>query len=296
MMRVTTLMTSEQRTADILQAEQRLASAQDQVSSGKKLQRPSDAPGQIAALLQTRSDIANLTRQRDGADAALTDMQTGEAALNDMSTALTQIRTLTLQANNATVSADQRGVIADQIDQAKTRLLTLANTQLNGRYLFGGTKTNSAPFTNGPPVAYNGNATPLDLSLSSDAPFAVSVTGDAVMNRRGGTDLFQNLTNLETAVRSGDSTGIASGLTALDGDLSNVIRLNGDMGARVQYVQLARQQADDGVTAAQGRQSSLQDVDMAQAITEESTASFADQATLAMAGKIGQPSLLDYLR
>jgi flagellin-like hook-associated protein FlgL len=68
------------------------------------------------------------------------------------------------------------------------------------------------------------------------------------------------------------------------------------MGARVQYVQLARQQADDGVTAAQERRSSLQDVDIAQAILEENTAAVGNQAALAMASKIGQPSLLDYLR
>jgi flagellar hook-associated protein 3 FlgL len=223
-------------------------------------------------------------------------MQTGESALNDMSTTLRQIRTLTLQANNATVSADQRGVIADQIESAKTRLLALANTQVAGRYLFGGTKTASAPFAAGPPVTYGGNATPLDLNLTSDAPFAVSVTGDAVMNRRGSTDLFKNLNQLETAVRSGDSAGITSGLSTLDNDVSNVARLNGDMGARVQYVQLARQQADDSLTAAQERRSSLQDVDISQAILEENTAAVGNQATLAMASKIGQPSLLDYLR
>jgi flagellar hook-associated protein 3 FlgL len=295
-MRVTSLMTTQQRTAEILQTEERLANAQAQVSSGQKVQRPSDAPDQIAALLQARSDMASMTRQRDGADAALTDMQTSESTLNDMSTTLRQIRTLTLQANNATVSADQRGVIADQIESAKTRLLTLANTQVNGRYLFGGTKTDSAPFTAGPPVAYNGNGTPLDLNLTSDTPFAVSVTGNAVMNQRGSTDLFQNLNQLETAVRSGDTAGMTSGLSALDGDLSNVVRLNGDMGARIQYVQLARQQADDGVTAAQARRSSLQDVDIAQAILEENTAAVGNQAALAMAGKIGQSSLLDYLR
>jgi flagellar hook-associated protein 3 FlgL len=148
----------------------------------------------------------------------------------------------------------------------------------------------------GPPVTYNGNTSPMQLSLSADAPFAVSVTGDTVLNRRSGTDLFQNLTDLESAVRSGDTHGMSTGLSALDDDLNNVLRLNGDLGARVKYVTLMRQQTDDSITAAQGRQSNLQDVDMAQAILEEKTAEVGHQATLAMAGRMEGASLLDYLR
>jgi flagellar hook-associated protein 3 FlgL len=89
---------------------------------------------------------------------------------------------------------------------------------------------------------------------------------------------------------------MSTGLSALDDDLNNVLRLNGDLGARVKYVTLMRQQTDDSITAAQGRQSNLQDVDMAQAILEEKTAEVGHQATLAMAGRMEGASLLDYLR
>src|SRR5947209_16932752 len=291
-MRVTSYVTQERRTADVLASEARLEQARDQVSTGLKLERPSDAPDQIAELLRVRSEITDLTRRRDGADAALPSMQAGEAALNDMSAALREVRTLALQANNGTLTADDRAAIADQIERVRSRLLGLANTQLGGRYLFGGTKTDAPPFAAGPPVTYAGNSSPLEMSLSSDTPFAVSITGDALLNRHGGTDMFQNLANLETAVRSGSASGISTGLTALDGDLSNVLRQNGDMGSRVQYVQMMRQQADDGLLTAQGRQSSLQDVDLSQAILEENTAQVAHQASLAMAGRINQSSLL----
>src|SRR5258707_4293818 len=99
-MRVTSLVTREQRTAEILQVEEKLSRAQDQVSSGLRVQRPSDAPDQIADLLRTRSEVASLTRRRDGADAALSSMQASESALSSMSDALREARNLTLQANN----------------------------------------------------------------------------------------------------------------------------------------------------------------------------------------------------
>jgi flagellar hook-associated protein 3 FlgL len=213
-----------------------------------------------------------------------------------MTDTLREVRNLTLQANNSTTSSDQRQVLADQIDRLKDRLLTLANSQNDGRYLFAGTETTTQPFTAGPPVNYTGNNTPQEVSLTVGAPFATSVTGTALLNTRGGTDLFQNLTTLSAAIRTGDNAAIGAGLNGLDVDLDNVIRQNGDMGARLQYVDLMRQQADDNLATSKGRLSQLQDVDLAEAIIEEKSAENAQQAALAMAGRIDQPSLLDYLR
>jgi flagellar hook-associated protein 3 FlgL len=295
-MRVTTLQVRDQRIADIMRDEQRLEETQSQVSTGKRIQRPSDAPDDIGTLLQTRSDVAALTRQRAGADAALPTMQASDAALGNIGTALRQVRTLALQANNSTISPDQRETIAGQIEQVRSQILSLANTEVDGRSIFAGTNSDAAPFTAGPPVSYTGNNTPLQLSLAAGSQFSISVTGQALLNSRGGTDLFQNLSALESAVRSGDAKGTATGLSALDDDLNNVTRQQADIGAREQYVQMLRQQSDANLTATQSRQSQLENVDVAAAILNEKTAENANQAALAMAGRVGQLSLLNYLQ
>jgi flagellar hook-associated protein 3 FlgL len=295
-MRVTTLQVQDQRIADVMRDEERLAETQSQVSSGKRIQRPSDAPNDIATLLQTSSDVAALTRQRAGADAALPTMQTSDAALGNMATALRQARTLALQANNTTISPDQRQVIAGQIDQVRAQILSLANTQVNGRYIFAGTNSEVAPFTAGPPVTYTGNNQSLQLSLAAGSQFSISVTGQALLNARSGTDLFQNLSTLETAVSTGDAQGTAAGLNSLDEDLNNVSRQQADIGAREQYVQMLKQQSDQNLIATQTRQSQLENVDLASAILNEKTAENADQAALAMTGRVGQISLLNYLQ
>jgi flagellar hook-associated protein 3 FlgL len=295
-MRVTTLQVRDQRIADIMRDEQRLEETQSQVSTGKRIQRPSDAPDDIGTLLQTSSDVAALTRQRAGADAALPTMQASDAALGNIGTALRQVRTLALQANNSTISPDQRETIAGQIEQVRSQILSLANTEVDGRSIFAGTNSDAAPFTAGPPISYTGNNTPLQLSLAAGSQFSISVTGQSLLNSRGGTDLFQNLSALESAVRSGDAKGTATGLSALDDDLNNVTRQQADIGAREQYVQMLRQQSDANLTATQSRQSQLENVDVAAAILNEKTAENANQAALAMAGRVGQLSLLNYLQ
>src|SRR5579862_330093 len=111
-MRVTTLQSQDQRIAEIQREEERLQTAQDQVSTGLRVQRPSDDPGAIADLLRTNSDIAGLTQQQASATAALTTMQASDAPLGDIATALGQAQTAALQANNATTSPEERAVLA----------------------------------------------------------------------------------------------------------------------------------------------------------------------------------------
>jgi flagellar hook-associated protein 3 FlgL len=295
-MRVTSHLSRERRIADILRGQERLEGARDRVSTGKRITRPSDAPSDIADLLRVRANVAELSRRQASADSALPTMKASASALQGMTDMLREVRTLTLQAVNATTNSDQQQVLAGQLDQIRDRILTLANTRTDGRYLFAGTNTDTEPFEPGPPVAYTGNADSQEVTLAAGIPFATSVSGETLLNRRGSTDLFQNLSTLAAAMRAGDTAGMQAGLQELDTDMNHVIRLTGDMGSRIQYVELMRQQLDEHLTAAKGRQSQLEDVDLAEAIIDATTAEHAQQAALAMASRIDQPSLLDFLR
>jgi flagellar hook-associated protein 3 FlgL len=152
----------------------------------------------------------------------------------------------------------------------------------------------------GPPVAYVGNANPLQVNLGPDTQFGVSVTGNVLLNARstegGETDLFQNLSNLQDAMRGGNNAGMAAGLANLDADLDNVVRVRGDMGARVQYLQLAQDRLGTDLAEARGYQSHLENADLAASAIEAASAELAHEAALAVAAKTGSPSLLDYLR
>src|SRR5688572_17952770 len=105
-MRVTSHLSRERRIADVLRGQERLEDARDRVSTGKRVQRPSDAPSEIADLLRVRANVAELTRRRASADSALPTMKASASALQGMTDMLREVRTLTLQAANATTNAD----------------------------------------------------------------------------------------------------------------------------------------------------------------------------------------------
>src|SRR3954454_1864507 len=114
-MRVADLTTQQRRIDDILRREGQLQAASDRVSSGQRIQSPSDAPDEIAQLLRARAQVATLSRRQSGIDNALPYMQATEATLRDISSALLSARQLALQANNATLNPEDRQALAEQV-------------------------------------------------------------------------------------------------------------------------------------------------------------------------------------
>jgi flagellar hook-associated protein 3 FlgL len=295
-MRLTTQATEQRRLSTLFRSQQRLETAQEQVSSGKRIHRPSDSPAEMAELLKARSGLGALARRDEGLKAALPGMKATESTLGDMASALRDVRTQTLQANNATATPEQRAALADQIGRLAIRIRDLANSSQNGQRLFSGTATGTEPFPQADPVVYTGSPNALQVEVGEDATLASSITGDQLLNSRQGTDLFKNLKMLEQSVRTGSTAQITDGLKGVDADLDNLTRLRGDMGARLQYVDLAQNRIATQHTALSEMASDIENVDFTEAVLNAKSAETAHEAALAMAGRIGSTTLLDYLR
>ena len=298
-MRITTWNTTQHRLGRMLESQSRLATLQSQVSSGKKLERPSDDPAAASELLPLQTRLAERQQRMGNIDAASPLMGATESALADISTALASARTAGQQANSsATVSPAQRTALAAQVRAAAQTVLASANSRVGDRYLFGGTITDAAPFAAGPPVTYNGNNTPVQIGLhDGGGTFGVTLTGEELRDLQGGGDLFANLSRLADDIESGNQTGVQTGLTKVQKNFDHVVQLRGDMGARMNYVALTRESLGREVLQLQERQSALTDVDLSEAIVKMQAAQNTHQAALAVAGKLSSgPQLLDYLR
>ncbi len=279
-----------------MRGEQRVEDARTKVSTGQRINKPSDAPADIAELLRVNSEIGDLNARSAAVKAAIPIATAGEEAMGDITTALRQVKTIALQAANGATSSDQDQLLADQVARITERIRVSANTQVNGSYVFAGTNSNQEPFPAGPPITYTGNNNPMQVAVTVNQPFAYTATGQQVLGSNGGTDLFKTLDDLQTAIRSGDGAGISTGLDNVDAQINNSIRVRGDLGSRIQYLQLATTTLGDAITNVQHRQSDLKDVDLAQAAIEAQTASTSQQATLLAAANLQGPTLLDYLR
>lgn len=299
-MRITTWMTQQKRLSELQLSQARVDRTQEQVSTGLRLQRASDDPTAMGEYLQLETRRSERQQLAASLKTAVPLMRATESALGDISTALQSARLAAQRAaNTATTSPADLKALAAQVSSAAQTVLSRANATLGERHLFGGTATDQPPFVasaDGATVSYNGNAAALKVDLAEGQPFELSLTGEQLRTGQGGSELFANLRELEQAILSGNGDAIQSSLGKVTHDWSRVVQLRGDMGARLNYVTMAQDRIDLELDQLQARQSELRDVDLAQAVVSEKMAENGQQATLAMAARLGSMSLLDYLR
>jgi flagellar hook-associated protein 3 FlgL len=121
---------------------------QQQLGTGRSILTPSDDPvGATRALGVGQAQAVNgqYTTSRKQANIALA---AEENALQSVTTVTQNIQTLLVEAGNGTMSDADRGSLATALEGLYNQLHGLANSDDgNGQYLFGGTRSGSAPFT-----------------------------------------------------------------------------------------------------------------------------------------------------
>jgi flagellar hook-associated protein 3 FlgL len=167
-------------------ARRRVIETQRQVSTGLRVNSPSDDPVAAARVAHLDASLARLDQYQANAIFARNQLGLEEEAVSDAIGNLQRIRELTLQANNGSASLGDRQIIAAEIRQHRDALLTLANTtDVDGRHLFGGYREDAAPFTQDASgtVVYNGDQGQRTLQISDSRFVAINDSGADVFQR-----------------------------------------------------------------------------------------------------------------
>jgi flagellar hook-associated protein 3 FlgL len=167
-------------------ARRRVLQTQEQVSTGLRVNSPSDDPVAAARVAHLDASLSRLDQYRANAGFARNQLGLEEEAVSEVIGTLQRVRELMLQANNASASSGDRGVIAAEIRQHRNALLGVANTtDVDGRYLFGGYRESTTPFTIAPGgnVVYNGDQGQRTLQISDSRFVAVNDSGADVFQR-----------------------------------------------------------------------------------------------------------------
>jgi flagellar hook-associated protein 3 FlgL len=177
--------------------------AQEQVSTGKRILRPSDDPVGASLAIDLRGEKALVERWRETASTSRPYLDAANSALDSAQDLIGQIRALTVQGLSATIGGTGRDGIANQIESLKASLVDIANTSFDGKYLFAGTASNTRPFQSGADgqVAYRGNDDLHSVILGLGVEVPINVPG---------SDLFQ-ARDPRGLVVSGLSGVVASG-------------------------------------------------------------------------------------
>jgi len=268
---------------------------QNQLSSGHRINRPSDDPVGIQNAMRLKSNISSVEQWKNNADEALSYMNTTDSTMGDMTSMLQRVRELTVQGANGTLATVDKGAIADEVEQISAQLKMLANTQIGSKYIFSGTATDKELILTDGSFSLEANGFPIKFEVGNNLSLDISVSGQALFGNAT-SGVLATLGTLSADLRSGNSAGINNALTKIDIDIDNVITLRAGLGARTNRMTALREQLDYTSGNLQQNLSSIQDADMASTITEFTNASNVYKAALSVGAKIIQPSLVDFMR
>lgn len=187
MIRLSTSWMFQQSLSSMLGAQSGLADIQNQVTSGSRINLASDDPAGAAQAVSLNHVIASTAQYSSNIDNANARLSTEANTLTSFNSLLDQVRSMTLQGINGTLSNADRSDMATQLTQIRAQLVQLANTtDANGNALFAGTATTSTPFV------VNGNGS---VSYAGNASNQMSQIGEGlrIPDSDAGANLFMNL-------------------------------------------------------------------------------------------------------
>src|SRR3984893_4340990 len=168
-MRVTQNMNQMQFIAALTDLKSNLSQTQNQIAPKLSFTTPSENPVAAGAVDQYNQALSQSKQYDINANSAQTRLGTEDNAMSQVQTALQSLRTLALQANSGTLSAQDRAGIATQATQIQATLVSLANTQDgHGEYIFGGFATQTQPFAASPTGAtYGGDSCQRQVQIAA---------------------------------------------------------------------------------------------------------------------------------
>ena len=151
--RITTQMTAQNLLANINQSLDRISTTQQELSTGKRINQPSDDPYGTSLSLQLNNELGGLNDYNNNVTDGTAWAQAGTAALSDITNAVQRIRELVVQAANGTQTQSDMSADASEVKQLIDQIKQDANTQYNGQYIFSGAATSTASSTSSRAIA-----------------------------------------------------------------------------------------------------------------------------------------------
>jgi flagellar hook-associated protein 3 FlgL len=283
----------------------RLAKTQEQLSTGRLINRPSDSPTGTNDAMRLRSQITADTQYAENAQNGLDYLSRTDSTLSAMIDSLQRARGLLVQGSSTgSTGQDAMDALATEMAEIKDALLTLANTKHMGRPLFGGTSNADVlyelqddPASTDPNEkiwVFTGDANAVTRTIGDGQDVAVNVTGAQAFGSDGNTVfdvLDQAITNMATNPDQLDDS-----LTALDQALDRMLGAQADAGSRVNRIEAKLRTLTDAELDHTTALSEIENVDIAKAVVDLQMQEVAYQAALGATARVLQPSLIDFLR
>lgn len=278
----------------------RIAVLQEQLSTGFRVNRPSDDPIDARRAINIRTLIGQ-------SEQFLSNITDASPVLNETVSQLQQAVEIIHRANELTLrgangtNAAQLDVIALEVNQLLESFVVTSNHQTNGRFIFGGTRTLAEPFTvtrvggDITAVTYNGNAERIQVAISEGALVPMNEPGSLAFQNT--VDIFQTLIDIRDNLLAGNQADLQNvRLDELDQALDQLLISEARVGAIQNRLDRVTVNTETFIVQLRTLLSEKIEADFADTIVNLTSQQNAFEAALNAAGRVFQPSLLDFVR
>ena len=307
-MKISTHLMFERASHQMTSAQTNLAKSQAQLAQGKQIINPSDAPDQASTVQRLKSILTRQDSYQTALNTVQNRLQGEDSTLSSVSDLLIRAKEIAVQANNDTLSSDNRKALGVELQGLRDQMLSLANTKdTNGNYLFAGSKVSQPPFVSvaGGSPQYVGDQTRMKVMVGENRSRPINRTGtDAIVpvNRTlpdgstQGVGFFNVMDDLIKGVNTSDRPKMQGGLGELDTLLGGLSMARANIGSGLKGIEQQTSVIEDTVLNLKTTLSSVEDLDYASAITKMNQQMLSLEAAQSSFAKISQLSLFNFIK
>ncbi|GGA43688.1 flagellar hook-associated protein FlgL [Paenibacillus physcomitrellae] len=309
MQRITNNMLSSQLLLNINRNSVKMSDMQTQMATGRKINKPSDDPVGITYSLRYRSELSSNEQYQKNVDSSVSWLDYNDTVMSQAGDVVQRIRELTVQAGTGTNPQSSLDSINEEIGELKEQLIDIANSTLNGKYVFNGQKYTDKPFVF--PKNEDGTSNtddlktvmdqidqgPVNYTVSAGVSMTVNITSNDVFgNAEDQDNIFNIINNISTALAKGDISSVSAQLDNIDTRSDKMLSVRAEVGAKTNRIELLQNRLSDMETNLTDLQSKTEDADYAQLIMNSQIQENIYNASLSAGAKIISPSLADFLK
>lgn len=291
---------AEKFLADLRRVQERAERAQNQITSGLRITKASDSPDDVGRILETHADLDRTTQVLENLRRVKVEVDAAEHSVAMILPLLDRASTLASQGASNVLAAKTKLYLATAAEAVLRQLIGLANTTVEGRYIFSGDADTTSPYgldLNAPngATAYAGAAATRQFEDSNGTRISVSRTAQDIFDDPGGRSAFAAVNSLRVALVADDQAGIEAAMTGLR-DARDLVS------QQLAFYGTVQNEVAAGIDLASRRQTQIRvaladtrEADLVEAAIELQQATFHREAALNSRARIPRTSLFDYL-
>jgi flagellar hook-associated protein 3 FlgL len=304
-MRVTRNMMTDSLARYLTAQNEALYERQTIIASQKRINRPSDDPIGMGKVLDYRQTLSSIEQYGTNILSGQKRLEITEITLDLVDELLQGVRAIALSESGGTT--ESRQLTAGEVKNMFDQVMDLANSKLNGNYMFSGYQTQTAPFSRDDTLAttfdqftvtYNGDVGDARFIVAHNTEITIDTDGRPLFQNAagGGINIFDAMRDLIVALETDDTVAISAQADLIDHGRKQINNLRAANAPVLYQLEISENHWQNYKPKIQELVAREEEVDITQAVVELQSIELAYQTTLATTARITQQGLIDFLK